>query len=284
MNFLKIDQWESLDDVKTEETISKLMMNDSRSKNLNFDYCCFNWADAINKRGLPFAQDHINKFRSTSSNPSRLVFVCQHISVNKLNWGNSIVFTPHATQEDTFYSIPHYAINIGNRKLIQDRNLKASFMGSYETHSSRSSLAVSIQNRNDCFVRDTGVWHFHNENRDKNKKLYTDILTNSKLCVCPRGTGPSTIRLWEAMATGCVPLLITDSSKLPLDDEIDWNKLIIRIQPHLTPLANPMLDLLDDNMLNTKSKNVIDIYDEYFCNNKLHTTVLKTLEKYEHRN
>lgn len=283
MKFLKIDQWESLDEVKTEETISRLMIEDKRCKNLDFEYCYFNWADAINKKGLPFAQTHIDRFRTMSSNTKRLIFVCQHISVDRLDWGDSIVFTPHATNEDSFYSIPHFAINTGNLKPIGARSLKGSFLGSYETHQCRGSLAVTVGKRNDCFMGDTGKWHFHNENRDANQKQYVEILSDTKVCFCPRGTGPSTIRLWEAMATGCIPLLITDSLKLPLDDEIDWDDLMVRIQPHLTPLVDSALDLLNDNDLQKMSNRVTDTYNKYFCNEKLHMTIIKTLERYGNR-
>jgi hypothetical protein len=259
-------------------------MEDSRSKDLDFEYCCFNWADAINKKGLPFAQQHINKFRSMSLDTSRLVFVCQHISVNKLVWDDSIVFTPHATNEDSFYPIPHFAINTGNYKSIEARPLKGSFLGSYETHQCRGSLAVTVGKRSDCFVNDTGSWHFHNKNRNENQERYIRTLSNTKVCFCPRGTGPSTIRLWEAMATGCIPLLITDSLKLPLADEIDWDRFMIRIQPHLTPLVDPILDLLNDNDLQKMSDKVIDVYNKLFCNKKLHVTIINTLEKYGNRN
>ena len=280
MRFLEIPQWEVLDEVKTESTILDLMREDSRSLLLDFDYTCFNWADAINQKGLEYTQECINEFHKMSQRPNHLIFVCQHISVNKLDWGNALVFTPHASQEDNFYAIPHYAINFGDKKKIKNRKYKASFVGSFETHPSRTSIAVCLQDRPDCLIQNTGGWHFYGDNREEKEKFYCDTLSESQLCLAPRGTGPSTIRLWEGMASGCVPIVITDSSKLPLHDTLKWDEMIIRIQPHLTPIIGSIIDLLDEHQIEKRSKRCVEIYEKKFSNENLHISILETLEKH----
>ena len=51
--------------------------------------------------------------------------------------------------------------------------------------------------------------------------LYSEILGNTKYSLCPRGTGPSTIRLWESLAMGSVPVIVSDFLKMPMELEID---------------------------------------------------------------
>ena len=282
MRFLKAEQWEVLDEVVTESTILRLLREDTRSSSLDFDICDFNWADCINQKGLEYTQQHINKFRSSCDDTKKLVFICQHISVNRLGWGDSIVFTPHASHEDTFYAIPHYSVHAGKYRPIREKHIKASFVGSFETHACRVSSTMTLENREDCITKDTGAWHFHNSNRLENEKLYRKTLEDTQISLCPRGTGPSTIRLWESMSFGCLPLLITDSLKMPLSDLIDWDAMILRIQPHMSPLVSNMIDAISCDEIDKKAKLCNDVYQEKFSNDNLHVTVLENLRRIQH--
>ena len=40
-------------------------------------------------------------------------------------------------------------------------------------------------------------------------------------CLCPRGWSPWTLRAYQTMMTGCIPVLITDKIELPFEDPID---------------------------------------------------------------
>lgn len=53
------------------------------------------------------------------------------------------------------------------------------------------------------------------------QKIYTDSLIDSKFVLCPRGIGPSSLRLYETMEAGRVPVIISDDWMAP--DQIDWS-------------------------------------------------------------
>ena len=135
-----------------------------------------------------------------------------------MDWGNSIVFTPHATHQNKFYPVAHFSTIYSDDKVrFLDRPLLASFVGSYATHIVRKSIANILSIRKDCFTYDTGSWHYDKSSEDKIQfqLMYKHTLKNSKFVLCPLGTGPSTIRIWEALSSGSIPIIISDNLKLP---------------------------------------------------------------------
>lgn len=78
------------------------------------------------------------------------------------------------------------------------------------------------------FVKSTDGWHYdahvyveqrhgvkmpaeHRADLHKKRKLYNKILLDSTFSLCPSGTGPNTIRLWESLATGSIPVILSDT-------------------------------------------------------------------------
>ena len=41
------------------------------------------------------------------------------------------------------------------------------------------------------------------------------LLLNSKYTLCPSGSGPNSIRLWESLACGSIPIILSDTLDLP---------------------------------------------------------------------
>lgn len=56
---------------------------------------------------------------------------------------------------------------------------------------------------------------------------FTDLLRDSKFSLCPRGIGTSSIRLFESMALGRAPVILSDDWVAPL--EVPWDDFSIRI-------------------------------------------------------
>ena len=199
------------------------------------NYINYNLTESINKLGLDQTQLIINQiFHKLKLNPKETVWTCQHISVDNLKFYGSIVFTPHATNKNKYNSISHYPVNTSKRISIKHKNIKASFRGSFDTNIIRTMIFDYLKGKEGCLIKDTGDWHFDNKNKDKNHSDYINDLRNSKIIICPRGTGPSTIRMWEALASGCIPLVISNDYVFPLDDVIDWRKCVLTLpEEHL---------------------------------------------------
>lgn len=240
------------DQVKTEQTVyEKLSQHGNEFKHLN--YVALPLVHLLNTKDLQYTQrviDIIEKKR-----PGKKTYVCQHIYVRFLNFYNNTVYTPHATSQDNYRVIPHYNPCVVKDNYIHPdkRIYNFSFIGAFKTHPIRKEL--SKVNLSNTVIRDTGDWHFYKKDRREQTKQYVDILCNTKYALCPPGTGPSTIRLYEAMAAGCVPIVFNDV-KVP-DIIADH---VIRVT-NLQQLASISTDIHDDTC-----ENIYKIYWKHLSN------------------
>lgn len=221
MRVLQVENFDVVDDpVKTEETINQQLLKKQNEINADYVYVSCPLAWNINNRGLGHAQNIIDQI-CKKHNDKKLFFVCQHILVNRLNFRGNLVFTPHATFLDSYVPIPHYSCNIeiSKSKPWEDREYTFSFMGSFRTHPVRRKLYEYLKTRDDCCVIDTGSWHFEKQKNSQvdNRQKYIELLGNTKYSLCPRGTGPSTIRMWESMAMNSCPVVLSDLLQMPLE-------------------------------------------------------------------
>ena len=49
---------------------------------------------------------------------------------------------------------------------------------------------------------------------------YVSVMRETIFCLCPSGSGPNSIRLWEALGFGCIPVILSDTLSLPGDQEL----------------------------------------------------------------
>jgi len=95
------------------------------------------------------------------------------------------------------------------------------------------------------------------------QKYYNNILLESHFTLCPSGTGPNSIRFWEALGAGSIPILLSDNLDLPSHKL--WDKSIIRISENdcmqLPSLINDIFNEIEE-----RRKNCIIIYN-FFKNN-----------------
>jgi hypothetical protein len=50
---------------------------------------------------------------------------------------------------------------------------------------------------------------------DNNMRRYNVVLSDTIFSLCPAGAGPNSLRLWESLAIGCIPVIISDELVLP---------------------------------------------------------------------
>lgn len=221
MRVLLVEGFENVDDpVQTEQQINKQLTSLKDQITTDYVYVCFPLAHSINTRGLQITQKIIDDI--CGQLPSeKLFFVCQHIQVCNLNFHNNLVFTPHATTLDSFQPMPHYSCNFDTSycRPWEEREYHFSFMGDYSTHNTRKKMYQKLRDYPNSIFIDTKKWHFYSDEKIKkiNSKNYIELLGNTKYALCPRGTGPSTIRIWEAMAMNSCPVILSDMLKMPLE-------------------------------------------------------------------
>ena len=93
-----------------------------------------------------------------------------------------------------------------------------------------------------------------------------DLIKNfetSEFAFCPRGTGNFSIRFYEALYYGRIPVIIDTDISLPFDFKIDWKKYIV-ISDTIEDLPNKIYDFWLNNDIIFIQNECKKIYDEYF--------------------
>jgi len=59
---------------------------------------------------------------------------------------------------------------------------------------------------------------------------YYDNLYNTDYVLCVRGAGNFSVRFYEALLMGKIPIFVNTDCLLPLDDEIDWKRQVVWVE------------------------------------------------------
>jgi len=116
-----------------------------------------------------------------------------------------------------------------------------SFVGS-NSHSVRKPVLKLNDERG--FIVDTSdfcVWDNRQTSKFDFQKTYIDSVAGSKFVLCPRGIGPSSLRLYETMEAGRVPVIISDDWIAP--QHIDWNFAVRIPEWEIAAIPNRLRDL-----------------------------------------
>jgi hypothetical protein len=129
------------------------------------------------------------------------------------------------------------------------RPLLASFIGTHMPHylcDARLRLRALADEPDIRIDVTTDRWHFEgvvyghqvrNEALDAHYAVgddvrrYNEWLSDSVFALCPAGAGPNTLRLWEALAVGAIPVLIGPEPALPRGGTmrpVDWDAIVLR--------------------------------------------------------
>jgi hypothetical protein len=133
------------------------------------------------------------------------------------------------------YPVMHYKREkLNKNKSLNERKYLYSFIGSYQPDLYLTKVREWIFNlpyRNDAIVIERSEWHYEQDVyrnqlfgstedeankkvREENEKEYIKIMEDSVFCLCPSGSGPNSIRIWEAIKFGCVPVVFSDNFDL----------------------------------------------------------------------
>jgi hypothetical protein len=73
------------------------------------------------------------------------------------------------------------------------------------------------------------------------------VLSDSRFALCPAGSGPNTLRLWESLAIGSVPVVLSDTHELPALDvfapalDLTWDDVLLRYPEELIGQLDALL-------------------------------------------
>ena len=212
------------------------------------------------------------------------------------------VYTPHKIKnEDEIQGVkilpcPLYAVNIEDTSrngvfknfvsddlINKERLYLYSFQGAFHPRWYLTDIRKKIfkmKHPSNTYIKYIGNWHFddivYNKKQNKDgelniskqheiqKESYNDLLLKSRYMLCPSGSGPNSIRLWEALAVGSIPIILADTLELP--KHTLWKDTILRVkESDLEKLPN-ILKGISISREKTMRENCLKLY-KYFKNN-----------------
>lgn len=259
-------------------------------------YIGFPWATCLDKR---IHTNNILKIILQFIDKRKTYYTCcQHISFRKLIplfkvLNIKIVYSPHKNINENIINdisilpCPLYAVNFEDKtKNLEFKNIDFlnnkrdyiySFIGGYQPDyltKIRNNI-FNMKHPDNTYIINTGGWHFNttvysykqNKNKELNidndhinkTKIYNECLLNSRYSLCPSGTGPNSIRFWESLACGSIPVLLSDTLELPYHKL--WKDAIIKLPETDLQKLPELLSNISANKEKEMRKNCIEIYN-----------------------
>ena len=193
----------------------------------------------------------------------RVVTVCQHIRLREhldllVDAGITDIFWSHAVRGDerfpeqvsvNIFPFPLYPVQAMNFRFqgSHPRPVLFSFVGAKgeECYLSpaRKYIVESLGSHPRGVVRARGDWHYRGvvygdqigflekSIRDSaalgsSEKEFRYILLQSVFSLCPCGSGPNTIRLWESLGLGSIPVVLSGTWQPPGDQRL-WEDAVV---------------------------------------------------------
>lgn len=113
---------------------------------------------------------------------------------------------------------------------------------------------------------------FEGETLIKRQEIFRESLKSSLFSLCPPGLGPQTVRFYESLYYGRIPILFRAETALPFEDAIDYDSFCLNISPEKAgDTADCILEFMNRRSaqdLREMCAKASKTYQEYFSNNK----------------
>jgi hypothetical protein len=156
-----------------------------------------------------------------------------------------------------------------------DRPLLFSFVGSVITHPIRQEIML-LEHSNSLMHASSSTgggewWRSAEDERAKFRDLFRQTLIDSKFVLCPRGRVASSIRTFEALEVGAVPVIIADDIVLP--EGPNWDQIALKV-PENAISRIPEIIESSENRYQAMSTAGRAAWEEYFApETSFHTVV-----------
>jgi hypothetical protein len=143
----------------------------------------------------------------------------------------------------------------------ENPDLLFSFVASNTTACRRPLFALKHPHAIVEEVRGFQLWDPTSEKFDERRARFKAALARSRFVLCPRGNATSSVRLYETLAVGAVPVIIADDWVPPVGPE--WETFSIRWREGRVDGLIEMLEARDAEWP-SMSKRARRAYDDYF--------------------
>jgi len=163
-----------------------------------------------------------------------------------------------------------------------------SFSGNIASAPIRGELVLSAQReqRLSVYTDPVATFHCHTkspEEQAQRRKRYLQSLSDSLTVLCPRGEGTNSIRFYETLAAGRIPILASDCCLLPYEEQIDYSSCCLQIAEQDISQAGR---ILADWIIATGRERLFeicrrgrDVWERYFTEKATIQQAIATLRK-----
>lgn len=122
-------------------------------------------------------------------------------------------------------------IRVNAKRLMHgDRHFEPLFASAYERQKLLDSISRSgLVNSNFVCRKRYRAGARTDEDRKRTTREYYNNIVESDYVLCLRGGGNFSVRLYETLMIGRIPIFVNTDCVLPLEDRIDWKKHVIWI-------------------------------------------------------
>jgi hypothetical protein len=180
------------------------------------------------------------------------------------------------------YPSPFFAVNEPFEPLPPIYKPRVSFCGSPSTYPLRQEWLdkIKVSNKLICdFITRDRFFLMYKHDLNVLNQYKTDFINNmkySEFCFCPRGTGNFSIRFYEALHNGRIPVLLNTDTVLPLEQQIDYKNICV--------FSNNIDTLPDDVIEFSKTHDLLEVqrlcketFNKYFHWDKLAETMFSEI-------
>ena len=277
----------------------------------NNNFLGFPWATIFDKK-YSF-QVIYNILRQYTISNVEYFTCCQHIHFKYfLGLWNALniktVYISHKVKgEDIINGIslkpcPLYALNIEDPVISKDfenidllnveRPILYNFIGGYQPNyltQIRPNI-FKMKHPENTVIKNTGMWHLDklvynqaqsvkqelnlNPDHINKTKYYNELLLKSRYTLAPSGSGPNSIRFWEALGAGSIPVLLADTLELP--EHNLWKDTIIFLKESDIEMLPKLLENISETKEKHMRENCLRIYNHFKNNfiNKIHDNII----------
>lgn len=224
--------------------------------------CCyvgFPWATLIDlknngKEASYIFERLVEEIKCYTRDYKTVITVCQHVLFSKFKLyfvkaGITDVFWSHCTKDlavikqgVAIHPFPLFPLQRANAKFLQ-RDILFSFIGAstviHDKIDARELIFTHLSEVASGFIKRTDAWFLNDlvysrqingiksEFAENIEDIsYRMMLEKSLFVLCPAGSGPNSIRLWEVIGAGAIPVIISDELLLPGDIKV-WQQAAV---------------------------------------------------------
>ncbi len=240
---------------------------------VNRDYIAISWTTLYCEN----KDQTIQQFLSSLDQTKKYFTVCQHDDAPKhILPKDTMVFSASRSRITDLTKdqipIPLICSSIP-KQLNVEKDIFASFVGSF-THPLRIALYNLCKSQPNYYFSGQ-PWN--PKVNDNKLQEFLHITNRSKFCLCPRGYGNTSFRMYEAMQLGCIPVYISDDFHIPWNDEINWNDIAVLIPSDDILYLPEILKSISEEKLQTMQNNIKKYYNQYFTLDGMCENIIKRI-------